>query len=410
MENRKQRLLIIGITMNGAGTEKSFLSFAECLDYDRFDVDLLLAKKEGIFLDKVPKQIRIIEMEKYGEMFLLSGKNAAKTIMRCFVKENPLTLFEVLPYFLKIVCDRKKRASHATRMWCHFMRKFPEVQTEYDAAVAYWGDRTMFYMVDKVKAKKKIAWLHFDYANPPRDDSIYLPYFMNCDNVVTVSKTVDEALLGKLPQLRGRAVMMENIQNPRAIWDMALRGDSFPDAAYVGLRLLTVGRISEQKGFDFIPPVLKRLRDDGYELRWYILGDGDTASKNALIEASLKYGVADMLILLGTTQNPYSYMRDCDIYVMTSRYEGKPITVEEAKIMYRPILVTNYLSAGEQLDGGRLGDICEISVDGIYNGLKRLIDSPSRRDELTEILAKEDFSNAGEIEKFYAMVEGRAQI
>ena len=402
MDKSKQKLLIIGITMNSAGTEKSFLSFANCLDYDRFDVDLLLAKKEGAFMPLIPKQINIIEMEKYGDMFLLSGKNAASTILRCFFKENPLILFEILPYFLKIILSRKKRSAAATKMWCDLMKRhFPE----FDAAIAYWGDRTMFYMADKVKAKKKIAWLHFDYANPPRDDSIYLPYFMKCDNVVTVSTKVNEALLEKLPQLSDRAVMMENIQDPKQIWDMALRGDTFPDEHYVGLRLLTIGRISEQKGFDFIPPVLKRLRDDGYELRWYILGDGDTASRNALIESALRYGVADMLILLGTTTNPYSYLRDCDIYVMTSRYEGKPITVEEAKIMYKPIMVTNYLSAHEQLDGGRLGEICEISEDGIYEGLKRLIDSPSRRDELTEILGKENFGNAHEMAKFYRMVE-----
>jgi len=406
MENRKQKLLIIGITMNSAGTEKSFLSFANCLDYDRFDVDLLLAKKEGAFMPLIPKQINVIEMEKYGEMFLLSGKNAASTILKCFFKENPLILFEILPYFLKIILSPKNRASAATKMWCDLMnRHFPEFEGEYDAAIAYWGDRTMFYMVDKVKAKKKLAWLHFDYANPPRDDSIYLPYFMKCDKVVTVSQKVDDALNEKLPQLKGRSVMMENIQHPKQIWDMALRGDTFPDRGYVGLRLLTVGRISEQKGFDFIPPVLKKLREDGYELRWYILGDGDAEARNALIESALKYGVADMLILLGTTINPYSYMRDCDIYVMTSRYEGKPITVEEAKIMYKPIMVTNYLSANEQLDGGRLGDICEISVDGIYNGLKRLIDSPSRRDELTEILAKESFGNEHEMEKFYRMLD-----
>jgi len=400
----KKKLLIIGITMNSAGTEKSFLSFANCLDYDRYDVDLLLAKKEGAFLPLVPKEINIIEMPQYGDMFLLSAKNAASTILKTLAKKNPLVLFEVLPYFLKIILRPSTRSQTATRMWCHFLQKFPVYEKEYDAAVAYWGDRTMFYMIDKVKAKKKIAWLHFDYGHPKRDDELYLSYFMKCDKVVTVSKLVDEALVKQLPQLEGRTVMMENIQDPRRIWDLALRGETFPDPKYEGLRLLTVGRISEQKGFDFIPPVLKKLRDDGCELRWYIIGDGDEAAKNALIEASLAYGVADMLILLGTTINPYSYVRDCDIYVMTSRYEGKPITVEEAKILFKPIMVTNYLSASEQLDGGRLGEICEIGVDGIYEGLKRLIDSPHRRDELTEILAKEDFSNAYEMEKFEKMM------
>ena len=404
-ENKKKRMLVIGITMNSAGTEKSFLSFANCLDYDRYEVDLLLAKKEGDFLPLIPEKIRILEMEKYGEMFLLSAKNAAGTIWKCFGREKPWILFEVLPYFLKIVFCPKKRSFTATRMWCRLMRYMPEVGGEYDVAVAYWGDRTMFYMAEKVKAAKKIAWLHFDYSHPPRDDELYLKFFLQCDKIVTVSQKVDEALREKLPQIADRTVVIENIQDSRLIWKMALTGDSFPDPAYEGKRILTIGRISDQKGFDMIPPVLRRLRDDGYELRWYIVGGGEESDRARLIEKALACGVADMLILLGTTVNPYGYMRDCDLYVMTSRYEGKPITVEEAKIMFRPILVTNYLSAAEQLADGKYGDICEISEEGIYQGLKRLLDDPERCDAFTETLSKARFSNTEEIEKFYRLVE-----
>ena len=402
----KTKMLVVGITMNCAGTEKSFLSFLSCLDFERFDVTLLLAKREGLLMDQLPKQVKVVVMEKYGDMFLLSGRNAAKTLFDCFVKENPLTLFEIFPYFVKSLLYRgEKRASAAYRMWVHFMQKMPGVEEEYDVAVAYWGDRTMFYMCDKVKAKKKIAWLHFDYSNPPRDDELYGAYFARCDRVVTVSKLVDESLKAKLPEIAPRCVMMENITNPRQIWDLALRGETFPDNHFHGKRILTIGRIGDQKGLDLVIPVLKRLRDENYDVRWYILGDGETEYKQRLSEALLDAGVADMMLFLGTTTNPYSYLRDCDIYAQPSRHEGKPISVEEAKIMYKPILATRYLSAPEQLEDGELGVLCDISSEGIYEGIKKLLDSPALCDRLTEKLSKRSFGNSGEIEKFYDMLK-----
>lgn len=402
----KTKMLVVGITMNCAGTEKSFLSFLSALDFERFDVTLLLAKREGLLMDQLPPQVKVVVMEKYGDMFLLSGRNAAKTLTDCFVKENPLTLFEIFPYFVGSALTRgARRASIATKMWLHFMKKMPEIKEEYDVAVAYWGDRTMFYMCDKVKAKKKIAWLHFDYANPPRDDDIYRVYFEKCDKVVTVSKPIDESLKAHLPDIAPRCVMMENITNPKQIWDLALRGDTFPDTHFTGKRILTIGRIGEQKGLDLVVPVLKRLREENYDVRWYVLGDGDAEYKTKLSEMLLDAGVADMMLFLGTTTNPYSYLRDCDIYAQPSRHEGKPISVEEAKIMYKPILATKYLSAPEQLEGGDLGVLCDISSDGIYNGIKQLLDSPKLCDRLTENLAKKKSGNSGEIEKFYDMLK-----
>ncbi len=408
MENpeKKIKMLVVGITMNCAGTEKSFLSFLSCLDFERFDVTLLLAKREGLLLDQLPPEVRVEVMEKYGDMFLLSGKNAARTLIDCFVKENLLTLFEILPYFLGSVFTKgERRASIATKMWLHFMEKMPAVRESYDVAVAYWGDRTMFYMCDKVKADKKIAWLHFDYKNPPRDNDIYLPYFKKCDRVVTVSAAIDESLRSELPEISDRCVMMENITNPKQIWDLALRGESYPDAHFHGKRILTIGRISEQKGLDLVVPVLKRLREENYDIRWYVLGDGEESYRQQLSEKLLDAGVADMMLFLGTTPNPYSYLRDCDIYAQPSRHEGKPISVEEAKIMYKPILATRYLSAPEQLENGELGVLCDVSSDGIYEGIKKLLDSPALCDRLTETLSRRKFGNSGEIEKFYDMIK-----
>lgn len=392
--------------MNCAGTEKSFLSFANSLDYDKYEVDLLLAKKEGLFMSLVPKEVNVIEMEKYGEMFLLSGANAVKTMFNCFIRKNPLLAFELIPFFFKIVFDKKNRSSHATKMWIHFMKKMPAPTEKYDIALAYWGDRTMFYMCDLVKADKKIAWLHFDYSFPPRDDSIYLPYFERCDKVVTVSEKVDTALKNKLPSLERNCIMMENINDAKMILQLAEKGETYPDIdSFNGKRVLSIGRIIEQKGFDFIPPVLKRLKDDGILLRWYILGGGDEENIRALKASLEENGVSDMMYFLGTTVNPYRYLKDCDIYAQPSRYEGKPITVQEALICAKPIVISNYLSASEQLCDGKYGLICEIGSEGLYTAMHRMLTEDGLAESFVAELQQHDFGNTYEINKFYDMLK-----
>lgn len=403
--DKKIKLLIIGIIMNCAGTEKSFLAFANNLDYSKYDVTLLLAKKEGKLIDKIPQQIKIKTMDqRYADLFLLSGANAAKTIWNCNIKHAPLTIFEILPYAVKMVINRSNRSGIATRLWCRMMSKMPELKEEYDVAAAYWGDRTMFYMCVKVKAKKKIAWLHFDYDNPPRDDKLYLSYFKKCDNIVTVSSRVNDALKNKLPQISDRCTVIENINDPITIDEMSKQGSSFDDD-YKGTRILTVARICDQKGQDMAVDALKRLINDGYNVRWYFLGGGDSTDIEALKKRAEENGISDKIVLLGTTDNPYPYIKDCGIFALTSRYEGKPITVEEAKMMCKPILATKYVSAAEQLDSGKFGVLCDINEESIYYGLKKLLDSSDLRDEIVSNLKNEDFGNKSEIEKFYNMTK-----
>ena len=398
--SKKIKLLFLGITMNCAGTEKAFLGLASHLDYERFDVTLLLAKAGGPLFEQLPKQIKVIELPEYGEMFTLTGATASRAIWNCYVKRNPLTLLGIFPYAVKSALLKKKRSFTAMRLWTHLMRKMPPLPGEYDVAAAFWGDKSMFYMIDKVNAKKKLTWLHFDYSTPPRDDKLYLPYFKKCDKIINVSRTVDDALKSRLPQIADRCVTLENINDPKLIWDLALRGESYPDGWFKGKRLLTVARICEQKGVDFIPPVLKRLTDEGYPLRWYMVGGGDDADVNRLKEQALTCGVADTLFILGTKVNPYSYLRDCDIFVLPSRYEGKPVTVEEAKIMYKPILASRYLSAGEQLEDGLLGYITDIGEDGLYKGLKKLLGDPELCDLYTERLAKVKYDTVSAAARF----------
>lgn len=399
----KKSILFIGITMNCAGSEKSFLSFINTLDLNQFDVDLILAKKEGLFLSQIPDGVNVIEMEKFGEVFKLSSKNAFSLIWNTYIKKNPLYALDIFPYFLSLVLNKKKRARIATKMWLHLMKKMPAVKKHYDIAVAYWGDRTMFYMIDKVDADKKITWLHFDYSFPKRDNDIYLPYFEKCDAIVNVSKAVDDALKRELPELCEKCVVIENINNPKLIEKMASEGVTYQDG-YEGTRILTIGRISDQKGYDLAIPAFKKIIDEGYDARWYVVGDASDEYGAYIKSLAKENGLVDRFIFLGTTSNPYTYLRDCTIYAQPSRYEGKPIAVEEAKILKKPILCANYLSASEQLEGGKIGKIVDISIEGIYKGLKEMLDSPDLLQSFTKELSERDFSNQNEINKFYERI------
>ena len=371
----KQKMLIIGITMAAAGSEKSFLSFARhAIDYDQYEVDLLLAKKTGDFLSQIPKNIRVLEMGKEGEIFLINRDNAARIIAQRYLLKNPLRAFSLLPHIIKRKTAKTaaEKDFASNRMWCELLKKMPAWDTEYDVALAYWGDHTMFYMCDKVKAKKKIAWLHFDYASPPREDALYLHYFSKCDKVVTVSKKIEASLKQALPEIADKVMTMENIIDAEDILQRASEPCDLADD-FRGIRLLTVGRICHQNGYDMAIPAIARLVSKKNDIKWYIIGDGEAIDKENLHERIRQYGLQDRVSFLGIRQNPYPYMKACDIYLQPSRHEGKPIAVEEAKILQKPIVVTDYFSAREQMAGYPIYEIAEISEDGIYGGLQTML-------------------------------------
>jgi len=366
----KKKMLIIGIMMNAAGTEKSFLSFAEKIDYNKYEVELLLAKRDGAFLGLVPPQIKVAEMGGYGEIFTINKNNAFSVIKKLYLRKNPFFVLSLLPHIINMKRGEPVRTYAAHRIWLELMKKMPLHAGEYDVAIAYWGDRTMFYMADKVCAKKKIAWLHFDYDEPPREDAVYEPCFRECDKIVTVSKSIENSLAAKFPHLCGKIETIENFINEREIREKAKEPCAYRDG-FSGKAVLSVGRMCEQKGFDLAIPAIARLCREGENLHYYIIGEGE-AEYTAFLRA-LVAEAGGCVTLLPRTENPYKYMARCDVYLQPSRHEGKPITVEEAKALGKPLCVTEYRSAREQVEGVKNAVVCEISEAGIYNGMKKIL-------------------------------------
>ena len=169
-------------------------------------------------------------------------------------------------------------------------------------------------------------------------------------------------------------------------------------------KLLSVGRFSEQKNFDNVPDICRRLVADGLDVTWYLIGYG---GDEALIRQKIaEAGMQERVIVLGKKDNPYPYMRACGLYVQPSRYEGKAVTVREAQLLGKPVVITDYATSGSQLEDGVDGVIVPMDNAGCAAGIAALLRDPARMQRLSENCAKRDYTNGAEVEKIYALMEG----
>ena len=167
--------------------------------------------------------------------------------------------------------------------------------------------------------------------------------------------------------------------------------------------LISVGRFCEAKNFDNVPDICRRLVADGLGVKWYLIGYG---GDEALIRRKIaEAGMQERVIILGKRDNPYPYMRACDLYVQPSRYEGKAVTVREAQLLAKPVVITNYATSGSQLEDGADGLIVPMDNAGCAAGIAALLRDPARMRQLSETCKTRDYTNSAEIEKIYALME-----
>lgn len=174
------------------------------------------------------------------------------------------------------------------------------------------------------------------------------------------------------------------------------------------IKLLSVGRFSHAKNYDNVPNICRRLigsltsADASLQLRWYIIGyGGDEALIRRRIEEAQ---MEDYVIILGKRTNPYPYIKACDIYVQPSRYEGKSVTVREAQMLGKPVIVTNYATAKSQVRHGIDGVIVPMDNEGCAQGIAEFILNAQLQARITSYLKVHDYGNEEEIEKLYDMI------
>jgi glycosyltransferase involved in cell wall biosynthesis len=283
-------------------------------------------------------------------------------------------------------------------MWKYALPFLPKMEKEYEVAISYLWPH--YFIAEKVVAKTKIAWIHTDFSTVHTDIKMDIEMWNKYDFIAAVSEECKKAFVHKYPLLEKKVVVIENITSPDFVQTLAEEKVENVMQEDQRFKVITVARLSHAKGIDNAIKALKMLKDRGYQdIAWYVIGYG--GDEKMLKELIKQNDLEDQFILLGKKINPYPYMKEADLYVQPSRYEGKAVTVGEAQILSKPVMITNYTTAKSQVQSGSDGYICEMSIEGIANGIEKLYKDPVLRNRLTYNCKNTDYNNSYELEKLY---------
>ena len=396
----KHTILIFSQAMELGGVERSLLGLLDSIDYDRYDADLFLMRHSGELMTQLNPKVNLLpEIPQYaslavpmtsllkkGQIDVLCGRIKGKLAARRFDKQHP---------------GEKPSIAALTYSHKYTLKTMPQITNKtYDLAISFLTPH--YFLRERAKARKYAAWIHTDYTALSFDRRAELEMWSGYDTICGVSEQVSRGFQTSFPELAGKVRTIENILS-KGLIDAQAREIQTEMKSDGVVSLLSVGRFCDAKNFDNVPDICRRLVGDGLDVKWYLIGYGgdEPLIRQKIAEA----GMQDRVIILGKKDNPYPYMRDCDLYVQPSRYEGKAVTVREAQLLGKPVAITNYATSASQLEDGVDGVIVPMDNAGCAAGIAALLRDPARMRQLSENCAKRDYTNSAEIEKIYALME-----
>lgn len=396
----KPSILIFSQAMELGGVERSLLGSLDSIDYDRYDVDLFLMRHNGELMSYLnPKAKLLPEIPQYaslavpmasliksGQFGVLCGRLQGKFAAQRFDKQH---------------LNDKPSVAALTYSHKYTLRSMPQISDKtYDLAISFLTPH--YFARERVKAKKYAAWIHTDYTALSFDRDTELAMWGKYDAICSVSEQASKSFQTAFPELAGKVQTIENVLPRELICRQAEESqtDMPSDGSIV---LLSVGRFCDAKNFDNVPDICRHIVADDLDVKWYLIGYGgdELLIRQKIAEA----GMEKRVIILGKKENPYPYMRTCNLYVQPSRYEGKAVTVREAQLLGKPVVITDYATSDSQLEDGVDGVIVPMDNAGCAAGIAALLRDPTLMQQLSENCAKRDYTNSAEVEKIYALME-----
>lgn len=387
----KKKILFIISNMESGGVSKSMSSLLNVVDTDRFDVDCFILSPQGIFLTSIPTQVNLITDERTALFFSKFPQNVLPLFKKGWIPDA----------FLRVMAGVLMLINKGWGGWL-LSRRIHRIKKHYDLAVDYNGQHQLYYLIDFIKAEKKVSFFHSDYRKWPYYYSIDKLYMPKADRVYTISEHCVQSLIQYFPDCSTRIGLFENISSAALIHQFA--DENVPNLlAFDGFKLISVGHLSKNKGTDLAIAAASRLKSLNLSFRWYFIGaTHDLEWVEKLIE---QYGVTNEIILLGLKQNPYPYIRQADLLVHTSLFEGKSIALDEAKILCKPIVVTNFSTVYDQFTDRSNASICEMNSEDIADKILELVQDPILRSKYINTLHDSVTDNSNEIKKLYALLD-----
>lgn len=385
-----KKVLFVMYALNNGGAERSLVNLLTEMNPDKYEIDLLLFTREGMFLSQVPQYVNIIEGPEVLDNLYTQNKK---------IGNIGLKLYKYIATAISHICEKGLQTQNAFRWIKFYSRIVPKLQKKYDLAIAYISRDIMYYVDEKVDASEKMVFVHNDYRAAGHPKKYDKEYFERMDALITISDTCTEVLKEEFPNLRNRIYNLPNIVSSSAIRKRALDKSVEEFSGYDGIKIVSVGRLNVQKGFDLAIDAAALLKEKGLKFKWLIIGNGELMAE--LKDQIRKNKIENEVLLIGPRENPYIYMNSADIVAQTSRWEGKSVVLDEAKIIGTPILTTDYPTAKDQIIEGKEGLVVDMTAAAIAEGIEQLSGNEKLRIYIHDYLLINEYGNTKEMEKYY---------
>lgn len=399
-----KKVLFVINTLGCAGAETALIELLKSLDEKEYELSFYVLMGQGEMIDKIPENVKLLN-DHYCKDSVLSkqGKQAMmKTVWRSFWENG--NVFGKFAYIVRTFSAMRRTGKFQPDkiLWRVISDGSPRFEETYDLAVAYLEGGSTYYVADHVKAKKKAAFIHIDYESSGYTKGMDRNCFDKIDRIFTVSDEVKKHFLNVYPKYQDKVKVFHNIINQDEIRRKAEEGTGFEDH-FDGVRLLTVGRLTYQKAYDIAIDAMKRIKDRGYKVRWYILGEGN--ERPALEKKVKELGLEKEFLMPGAASDPFPYYKQADIYVHATRFEGKSIAIQEAQTLGCAIIASDCNGNREQIVQGKDGLLCQLDPESIAETVISLVEDRDKRIRLGNAAKEKDIVHKGEIKLLLELMQ-----
>lgn len=355
---KKRKVLFLISNLGGGGAEKVLMDLTDNLNYKENEVEVRTIFNEGKYIKELNENI------KYS-----------------YIIKKPTVL--------------KKRI--ISRIIKYFPQKFVYnmfIPKNYDVEIAFLESLPAKILCGSTSNSTKLVWVHIDIFGFEETIKLFkskenlIKAYKNFDRIICVSDSVKESFL-KNTQLHQNTITIYNpIDKKQILKKSKLKCDM--KASKNKITMVTIGRLTNQKGYLRLCEVINKLVKEYKNIELWILGEGE--DREILEKYITKNKLTDYIKLLGFQDNPYSYLNEADLFVSSSFIEGYSLVLAEAMVLGIPVLSTKTTGPDNLLEHGKYGVIVDNSFDGLYNGLKDIMNNPEQLKEIKEkVLLRQDF-------------------
>lgn len=396
----KKKLLFVNESLILAGGEKSLIALLSNLDPELYEIDLQLFRYGGALDKMIPNYVNVLPPLGY---MGFADKSLSNNLLSLWRRHHFAYLKARVQYSLAL--RRRENYNHpekAQLFWEAVGKVFPQQRKEYDVAIAYAQGVPTFYVMDKVRAEKNVAWVNANLTLSPKNKAFNYQYYNKYDTIVPVSVITCEQIGVLFPAMRDKLYTIYDMIDYGAVLKMSdLHRVSFRKEQF---NILTVSRLNnKQKGMDITLDTCRILRDKGIDFHWYVIGTGDFQS--TMEDFIREHQLENYLTLLGTTANPYPYFKAADLYVQTSRHEGFGLSIAEARLLNTPVVTTRFDAVFIQMKHEVNGLVMDMNAESVAEAIIRIKEDKALYDWIVENLKREPKENLESVDCFNKLIQ-----